>query len=88
MIVMFSTKFQGKYINLFCCNSYFIFLYFFTSLEPKFVGSYMIPDNEDRDDNKVYFFFTEKALEAENNAQAIYTRVGRLCVVRTAFLSH
>ncbi|PNI46331.1 SEMA3E isoform 3, partial [Pan troglodytes] len=48
--------------------------------EPKFVGSYMIPDNEDRDDNKVYFFFTEKALEAENNAHAIYTRVGRLCV--------
>ncbi|OBS69736.1 hypothetical protein A6R68_01723, partial [Neotoma lepida] len=34
--------------------------------EPKFVGSYMIPDNEDRDDNKMYFFFTEKALEAEN----------------------
>uniref|UniRef100_A0A2K6F844 Sema domain-containing protein n=1 Tax=Propithecus coquereli TaxID=379532 RepID=A0A2K6F844_PROCO len=48
--------------------------------EPKFVGSYMIPDNEDRDDNKVYFFFTEKALEAENNAHTVYTRVGRLCV--------
>lgn len=48
----------------------------------------MIPDNEDRDDNKVYFFFTEKALEAENNAHAIYTRVGRLCVVRAALLSH
>ncbi|XP_048641886.1 semaphorin-3E [Marmota marmota marmota] len=48
--------------------------------EPKFVGAYMIPDNEDRDDNKVYFFFTEKALEEESNAHAIYTRVGRLCV--------
>nr|KAF6419353.1 semaphorin 3E [Rousettus aegyptiacus] len=48
--------------------------------EPKFVGLYMIPDNEDQDDNKVYFFFTEKALEAENNAHAIYTRVGRLCL--------
>ncbi|XP_003921198.1 semaphorin-3E [Saimiri boliviensis] len=48
--------------------------------EPKFVGSYMIPDNEDRDDNKVYFFFTEKALEAEDNAHTIYARVGRLCV--------
>ncbi|XP_072509326.1 semaphorin-3E isoform X1 [Notamacropus eugenii] len=47
--------------------------------EPKFVGSYMIPDNEDRDDNKVYFFFTEKALESENNAHTIYTRVGRVC---------
>nr|XP_023494864.1 semaphorin-3E isoform X1 [Equus caballus] len=48
--------------------------------EPKFVGSHMIPDNEDGDDNKVYFFFTEKALEAESNAHAIYSRVGRLCV--------
>lgn len=48
----------------------------------------MIPDNEDRDDHKVYFFFTEKALEAESNTHAIYARVGRLCVVRTAFLSH
>lgn len=47
----------------------------------------MIPDNEDRDDNKVYFFFTEKALEAENSAHTIYTRVGRLCAVRTASLS-
>lgn len=48
----------------------------------------MIPDNEDRDDNKMYFFFTEKALEAENNAHTIYTRVGRLCVVRMAGLCH
>ncbi|XP_035405297.1 semaphorin-3E isoform X1 [Cygnus atratus] len=47
--------------------------------EPKFVGSYMIPDNEDHDDNKVYFFFTEKALEAETSSHAIYTRVGRVC---------
>lgn len=28
--------------------------------EPKFVGSYMIPDNEDRDDNKVYFFLLRR----------------------------
>uniref|UniRef100_A0A8D0L3Y3 Semaphorin 3E n=1 Tax=Sphenodon punctatus TaxID=8508 RepID=A0A8D0L3Y3_SPHPU len=47
--------------------------------EPKFVDSYMIPDNEDRDDNKVYFFFTEKSLEAETGAHAIYSRVGRVC---------
>ncbi|XP_028584602.2 semaphorin-3E isoform X1 [Podarcis muralis] len=47
--------------------------------EPKFVSSFMIPDNEDREDNKVYFFFTEKALEAETGAHAIYSRVGRMC---------
>ncbi|XP_018417871.1 PREDICTED: semaphorin-3E [Nanorana parkeri] len=47
--------------------------------EPKFVGSYMIPDNEDTDDNKIYFFYTEKAIEGDNGGQAIYSRVGRVC---------
>ncbi|XP_072257845.1 semaphorin-3E [Pyxicephalus adspersus] len=47
--------------------------------EPKFVGSFMIPDNEDKDDNKIYFFYTEKAMEGDNGAQAIYSRVGRDC---------
>ncbi|XP_063783004.1 semaphorin-3E [Pseudophryne corroboree] len=46
--------------------------------EPKFVGSYMIPDNEDKDDNKIYFFYTEKAIEGDG-VQAIYSRVGRVC---------
>ncbi|XP_068128772.1 semaphorin-3E isoform X2 [Hyperolius riggenbachi] len=47
--------------------------------EPKFVGSYMIPDNEDKDDNKIYFFYTEKAMEGDKGVQAIYSRVGRVC---------
>ncbi|CAH2275677.1 semaphorin-3E [Pelobates cultripes] len=46
--------------------------------EPKFVGSYMIPDNDDNDDNKVYFFYTEKAVEGDG-VHAIYSRVGRVC---------
>ncbi|KAG9489958.1 hypothetical protein GDO78_005721 [Eleutherodactylus coqui] len=46
--------------------------------EPKFVGSYMIPDNEDKDDNKIYFFYTEKAIESDG-VQAFYSRVGRVC---------
>ncbi|XP_073508428.1 semaphorin-3E isoform X1 [Phyllobates terribilis] len=46
--------------------------------EPKFVGSYMIPDNEDKDDNKIYFFYTEKAIEGDR-VQALYSRVGRVC---------
>ncbi|XP_053113971.1 semaphorin-3E isoform X2 [Hemicordylus capensis] len=50
-----------------------------TLFEPKFISSYIIPDNEDREDNKVYYFFTEKALEAETGAHAIYSRVGRMC---------
>uniref|UniRef100_A0A7N6A4N1 Sema domain, immunoglobulin domain (Ig), short basic domain, secreted, (semaphorin) 3E n=1 Tax=Anabas testudineus TaxID=64144 RepID=A0A7N6A4N1_ANATE len=47
--------------------------------EPKFVGSAIIPDNDDRDDDKVYFFFTEREMGAEGVNKAVYTRVGRVC---------
>lgn len=50
--------------------------------EPKFVGSAVIPDNDDRDDDKVYFFFTERVMNAEGVNKAVYTRVGRICAVR------
>ncbi|KAF0041187.1 hypothetical protein F2P81_007085 [Scophthalmus maximus] len=46
---------------------------------PKFVGSAVIPDNDDRDDDKVYFFFTEREMDAEGLNKAVYTRVGRVC---------
>ncbi|CAB1323152.1 unnamed protein product [Coregonus sp. 'balchen'] len=50
-----------------------------TAIEPKFIGSVVIPDNNDRDDDKVYFFFTERGMDAEGVNKAVYTRVGRVC---------
>ncbi|KAK1158647.1 hypothetical protein AOXY_G23661 [Acipenser oxyrinchus oxyrinchus] len=47
--------------------------------DPKFVAAHLIPDNDDRDNDKVYFFFTEKAMEADGKSGAIYSRVGRVC---------
>uniref|UniRef100_A0A8D2LIC0 Semaphorin 3G n=1 Tax=Varanus komodoensis TaxID=61221 RepID=A0A8D2LIC0_VARKO len=47
---------------------------------PKFVSAYLIPDNDDRDNDKVYFFFTEKAVESDSKGRAIFSRVGRICV--------
>ncbi|KAG8128298.1 hypothetical protein E2320_015150, partial [Naja naja] len=47
---------------------------------PKFVAAYMIPENDDRDNDKVYFFFTEKAAESDSKGHAIFSRVGRICV--------
>uniref|UniRef100_A0A8C4TJN5 Sema domain, immunoglobulin domain (Ig), short basic domain, secreted, (semaphorin) 3bl n=1 Tax=Erpetoichthys calabaricus TaxID=27687 RepID=A0A8C4TJN5_ERPCA len=47
--------------------------------DPKFVAVHLIPDNDDRDNDKVYFFFTEKAMEAGKESGAIYSRVGRVC---------
>ncbi|XP_077566385.1 semaphorin-3E [Stigmatopora nigra] len=47
--------------------------------EPRFVGSAVIPDNDDKDDDKVYFFFTEREVDAEGVNKAVYTRIGRVC---------
>ncbi|TMS05950.1 Semaphorin-3E [Larimichthys crocea] len=50
-----------------------------TLSKPKFVGSAVIADNDDTDDDKVYFFFTERETDAEGGNKAVYTRVGRVC---------
>lgn len=50
--------------------------------DPKFIAAHLVPDNVDRDNDKVYFFFTEKAVEAGDREGAIHTRVGRVCAVR------
>ncbi|XP_013857193.1 sema domain, immunoglobulin domain (Ig), short basic domain, secreted, (semaphorin) 3bl [Austrofundulus limnaeus] len=46
---------------------------------PRFVAAHLIPDNDDRDNDKVYFFFNEKASEAGDREEAIHARVGRVC---------
>ncbi|KAJ0036635.1 hypothetical protein NQD34_005312 [Periophthalmus magnuspinnatus] len=47
--------------------------------DPRFVAAHLIPDNDDKDDNKVYFFFTEKVSESGDREGAIYSRIGRVC---------
>uniref|UniRef100_A0A8C3GA87 Sema domain, immunoglobulin domain (Ig), short basic domain, secreted, (semaphorin) 3bl n=1 Tax=Cyclopterus lumpus TaxID=8103 RepID=A0A8C3GA87_CYCLU len=47
--------------------------------DPKFIAAHLIPDNDDKDNDKVYFFFTEKASEPGDREGAIHTRVGRVC---------
>ncbi|XP_035376287.1 semaphorin-3D [Electrophorus electricus] len=47
--------------------------------EPQFVGSYSIPDTHSLDDDKVYFFFKETAVESNQLDKRIYSRVARVC---------
>ncbi|XP_012676174.2 sema domain, immunoglobulin domain (Ig), short basic domain, secreted, (semaphorin) 3bl [Clupea harengus] len=47
--------------------------------EPKFIAAHRIPDSEDPDDDKVYFFFSERA-DTGSREGAIHSRVGRVCV--------
>ncbi|NXN96949.1 SEM3G protein, partial [Rhinopomastus cyanomelas] len=48
--------------------------------DPKFVAAHLIPDNNDRDNDKAYFFFMEKVGEADNKEPTIVSRVARVCV--------
>ncbi|RMB99996.1 hypothetical protein DUI87_23405 [Hirundo rustica rustica] len=44
------------------------------------VDQRLLNDNDDRDNNKAYFFFTEKVVEADSKEHTIVSRVGRVCV--------
>uniref|UniRef100_A0A667WZJ2 Si:dkey-49n23.1 n=1 Tax=Myripristis murdjan TaxID=586833 RepID=A0A667WZJ2_9TELE len=44
-----------------------------------FVGSFSIPDTHSPDDDKVYFFFKERAVEAGQWDKRVYSRVARVC---------
>eukprot|EP00062_Callorhinchus_milii_P006340 gi/632946864/ref/XP_007888769.1/ PREDICTED: semaphorin-3D-like [Callorhinchus milii] len=46
---------------------------------PDFVGAYTISDTYNPDDDKVYFFLKEIAMETGNSNKAIYSRVARVC---------
>ncbi|XP_072521508.1 semaphorin-3D [Salminus brasiliensis] len=47
--------------------------------EPDFVDSYFIPDTHSLDDDKVYFFFKETAVESNQQDKRVYSRVARVC---------
>lgn len=53
----------------------------FSLSEPEFVGSFSIPDTHSPDDDKVYFFFKERAVEAGQWDKKVYSRVARVCKV-------
>ncbi|KAL8212326.1 UNVERIFIED_CONTAM: hypothetical protein K2H54_043505 [Gekko kuhli] len=48
--------------------------------EPVFIGAFAIPDTYNHDDDKVYFFFRETAVEAGQwERRRIHARVARVC---------
>lgn len=51
-------------------------------LEPKFVKVFWIPESENPDDDKIYFFFRESAVEAAPAmGRMTVSRVGQICRV-------
>lgn len=52
--------------------------------EPDFVGSALVRESsgsKDGDDDKIYFFFSERALELDCDTELTVARVARVCKV-------
>lgn len=45
------------------------------------MSSFSVPDTQSPDDDKVYFFFKETALEAGQWDKRVFSRVARVCKV-------
>ncbi|TSN76507.1 Semaphorin-3B [Bagarius yarrelli] len=50
--------------------------------EPKFIGAFAVAESENPDDDKVYFFFRETAVEVQGFGKVTYARIGQLCRTR------
>lgn len=50
--------------------------------EPKFVAVFWVPESEDPDDDKIYFFFHETAVERQQGlGKTSFARIGQICRV-------
>ena len=50
--------------------------------EPKFIKVFWIPESENPDDDKIYFFFREIGQELEFFENTMVSRIARICKVR------
>ncbi|XP_069766106.1 semaphorin-3ab [Narcine bancroftii] len=47
--------------------------------EPKFIGAHLIPESDNSEDDKIFFFFRENALDGEYSGKATHSRIGQIC---------
>lgn len=50
--------------------------------DPRFIGAHLIPESDNPEDDKVYFFFRENAIDGEHTGKATHARIGQICKVR------
>ncbi|KAJ6655311.1 hypothetical protein lerEdw1_005503 [Lerista edwardsae] len=81
IVVGLKSKTKAWMGNLWCMVNQNNGLSFFPcpSPDPVFLQAHVIPDSSDHNDDKLYFFFREKALEGAVGP-AVLARVGRVCL--------
>lgn len=49
--------------------------------DPRFVGIHLIPESDNPEDDKIFLFFKENAMDGEHTGKATISRIGQLCKV-------
>uniref|UniRef100_A0A667ZB84 Sema domain, immunoglobulin domain (Ig), short basic domain, secreted, (semaphorin) 3Ab n=1 Tax=Myripristis murdjan TaxID=586833 RepID=A0A667ZB84_9TELE len=47
--------------------------------DPRFVSVHLIPESDNPEDDKIYLFFRENAMDGEHAGKATHARIGQLC---------
>ncbi|XP_062402995.1 semaphorin-3ab isoform X2 [Sardina pilchardus] len=47
--------------------------------DPRFVSVHLIPESDNPEDDKIYLFFRENAIDGEHAGKATHARIGQLC---------
>ncbi|KAJ8269011.1 hypothetical protein COCON_G00116180 [Conger conger] len=47
--------------------------------DPRFVNVHLIPESDNPEDDKIYLFFRENAMDGEHSGKATHARIGQLC---------
>uniref|UniRef100_A0A674NTC1 Sema domain, immunoglobulin domain (Ig), short basic domain, secreted, (semaphorin) 3Aa n=1 Tax=Takifugu rubripes TaxID=31033 RepID=A0A674NTC1_TAKRU len=47
--------------------------------DPRFVGVHLIPESDNPEDDKIFLFFKENAMDGEHTGKATISRIGQLC---------
>ncbi|MED6281464.1 Semaphorin-3aa, partial [Characodon lateralis] len=47
--------------------------------DPRFIGVHLIPESDNHEDDKIFLFFKENAMDGEHTGKATIARIGQLC---------
>uniref|UniRef100_A0A671SRM4 Semaphorin-3ab n=1 Tax=Sinocyclocheilus anshuiensis TaxID=1608454 RepID=A0A671SRM4_9TELE len=70
--------------HYFCCIMHFysfvlMFCLFVVLPDPRFISVHLIPESDNPEDDKIYLFFRENAIDGEQISKATHARIGQLC---------
>lgn len=57
-------------------------VFFVLHLDPRFVSVHLIPESDNPEDDKIFLFFRENAIDGEQISKATHARIGQLCKVQ------